>query len=754
MSIFINHFKWFTVPLEGTLTRDATGKKSTPVFPANWRKVYSQTKNTGGGLLGLLTGKINNLIVVDCDNLPAVQMMEALDPNSKWKFVSAGKIGCSWVYAIDSDSDTSSFSVSDTVAIDFLGEGRMCYLPSKFNKTKIWAETTEYPEKMPLAVHTFLNSIRNKAIKPTVVSTETHLKLAGIISKFISSGGEYNKTLFKIITPKDFRGENEYIVTGSLHPKNVPEGRGSEYLSKVSAILGADESISVDMYFKAMNNINSMKVRPKPEKEFMLEVLNYMVTGKAKIGDTPIWKYTPTWGEGAYMKTSLDGEIIESFFDQLRNSYFVWNQSSGIVKEFNDRAKTLSYIQAVTGETIKAHEYTSEKKLVDVVFDPTIPFGKLSSKIFNLAKRTKHMEILHNPSSYENIYSEPSTTIKYINSLIPDVQVREYLLRFIRTKLTTFKHSPVIPLFIGVAGSGKDTFTDLLFSIVGEEYGARPDAKTFLETHNGFLQDKYFIQLDEYGDSLASAKDKKEARGRLKAYSGSPNIQIRKMGMDAFNSTHSSTFILTANSNPLSLEKNDRRMLHISTPNILINQAWVEELGGIGKVINNIKSEVSDFCYYLATEYSNLSLDEYSLPLLTEERKEMIEDSVPLIKKIVYMTISNPYRLLTSAEEVGEINNFSAILQKGRIYISDLVELYISLGGELEGKKARRLMVTEIKNQGVVLGRTSRNNETNSFFVTCQLTEIDKSRISSLLVASKKDIDGIGEGNIDITEML
>ncbi|GAG17752.1 unnamed protein product, partial [marine sediment metagenome] len=243
--------------------------------------------------------------------------------------------------------------------------------------------------------------------------------------------------------------------------------------------------------------------------------------------------------------------------------------------------------------------------------------------------------VLNNAFAHKN-YKKPTAILNYLKSLIPNDESREYILRFLRTKLTTFKQSPVILYFIGKAGSGKDTFVSLLSKIIGGDYVTSPSSKVFLETYNGWTMDKYIVQLDEYGNKVTRAFERQEVLGRLKTYTGSPIIQIRAMRQDGFNYRHSITYILTDNSNPLPIELDDRRFYLIETPNKLSEEKWVKEMGGITKAIDKIDSEVLDFCCYLATDVDNLSPDEYMEPPLTENKEELILSSLPAIKKLTY----------------------------------------------------------------------------------------------------------------------
>jgi hypothetical protein len=344
---------------------------------------------------------------------------------------------------------------------------------------------------------------------------------------------------------------------------------------------------------------------------------------------------------------------------------------------------------------------------------------------FNLFVRTPELSVLNSPDNYATAYKKPICTLKYFETLIPNEFMRNFLFSFLRTKLTTFKPSPIILYMVGVPGSGKDTFTDILSTIIGGDYTTKPNAKVFLETHNGWIMDKFFVQLDEYGNSLTRYADKQEVLGRLKTYSGSDSLMIRSMGQDGFKHKHLTTFILTANSNPFPLEIDDRRVAYLRTPNNLAEADWVKDHGGIAEVILKIKEkEVIDFCYYLATEVKNLTGDEYNKPPMTEERDEMILDGLYPSEKIAYLIHKKMFvRLKQLAGDYG-VAHFTDSWKDGRIRHERLAELYQSLTGGAGDEKANSVVMA-LKKYGYKREYTTLANVGKiSYYAVAQVAEI------------------------------
>ena len=274
-----------------------------------------------------------------------------------------------------------------------------------------------------------------------------------------------------------------------------------------------------------------------------------------------------------------------------------------------------------------------------MVAKPSLPFGfsyddDAVTRTLNTFIHTPELMILHDPQAYKEHYQRPTTILNYFETLVPEENMRNYLLSFTKRKLTTFAYSPVILYFLGAHGSGKDTYVSILETIMG--HVSRPTVKEFLEVYNGWMLDTYFAQLDEYGNQLTKLSEREEALGKLKAYTGKNKVMVRTMRTDGFSYEHNLTFIMTANKNPLMLEDGDRRIAFLPTPNVLAKADWVVEAGGITVVHDRIMSEIKDFCYYLATEVESLSPSEYMVPPESDSKLALIADSMFAAQRIAF----------------------------------------------------------------------------------------------------------------------
>ncbi|UOF81434.1 viral dsdna helicase [Caudoviricetes sp.] len=707
---FIN-LGWHTVPLSGQLDRLPSGKKTTPIFPQNWKEIYSKTRNTSPTSLGgVITGSVSNIIAIDCDNTAAYNLVRSLDPTNTFVFKSLGKKdaegnpieAATFIYQYTDDCPQSYKLHNDILAIDFLSNSGFAYLPTAANTTKIaWADTADplpQPPVMPLSLVTLIQSLKPQ--KPTaqpahdsLAYSQPALYLAPQL-KTMADSKKPSYALFKTITPRDFRDMPEYIRQGYLLPDQVPDGRGSEYLSKVSAILGADSSVNETLYASSMQLINNMFSKPMPRAQLDSTIIEPMALGRASIDGVPIWKYNPNWEDNKLIYSSKWGDTLDVFFDSQRELYYCVNNTSLEVKDFSKDEAIVAYLESITRDNIPKKAFKQQIPLVSVISSPTCDYGfhtpPNGRTQFNSFTPSYMLSVFKNPKAYAHKYRYPKTIVNFLNTLIPDHMSRNYLLQFLRRKFDKFEYSPAIIYLLGVSGAGKDTLVGIIERMIGPTSMARPSADEFLEHYNGWLLDKYFAQLDEYGNQLVRYDQKESALGKLKAYTGKSEVQIRQMRNDGYNYHHSCTFIMTANKNPLFLDADDRRVALFACPNILKDADWVINAGGVGAVQQQIVAEHLDFAYMLATEVDNLDLDDYMCPPESADKRTLIASKLNAGDHLVYLLKNCMFRELEETATVHGITNLFDHAADGKIYEDALYELY----SEMTDQKGTRRGLT------------------------------------------------------------
>lgn len=704
---------WHTVPLAGKLERNEDGTKTIPQFGSNWREKYQVEKNVKNSPLGgTITGKVSGILAIDCDNEATWQLFRSLDPYNDFVFISKGKgkEAGTLIYKYD-DRLPQNFTIhEDGIDLDFYTNHGFVYLPTKANKSKVplshpLPPVPELPETV-LALLTRLYKSTRQVIVDETATQNTNLFtanfLAPLVEQFVRGRGDYMPGLFRVITPKKFRQEKQYLESSHLHPNNVAEGDGSTYLSSVSAILGADLSISQELYVEAMVYINELFDEPMDATRLDKTIVNPMINGKANVGGVVIWNYDAEWEQYRSIFPTKDQSTLEVVYDDLAKVHYTVDSSRGIFATFARDTDLYNHLVAVTATPMSKKDLIHGVPLVKTVTHPHRPFGfnpgnDSTKRDFNIFKATPALNIFYKPEEYAEKYKEPETTLKFFETLIPDPLMRDYLFGFLKTKLTSFKYSPVVLYFLGVPGSGKGTFVRIIEEIFG--LVPAPTAQEFLDKFNRWVMGAYFVELDEYGDSLSTLREKEEAIGKLKALTGKRKVDIREMRMNSYSYEHNITFIMTANKNPLMLDDNDRRIALINTPHVLADQQWVKDDGGIDVVFNKILDSVNDFCYYLATEIKHLPAADYMRPPMFEGKFELIADNMPAAARIAYCFKQRQIHYLTELCLDYACDETAKAIETGEVMLSELDDLYQEL---TQDKGTRRALIKALRDNGGV----------------------------------------------------
>ena len=704
---------WHTVPLSGKLERNSDGTKTIPKFEKDWRETYQETRNVKNCKLGgTITGEVSNIIAIDCDNEATWKLFRSLDPYNDMVFISKGKgKDCgTLIYKYDSDLDTNFTIHEEGIDLDFYSNHGFVYLPTAANKTKVPLEVVEEPPELPeLIKFTLMRFYKSTVVRIQSESSSNNTDnrftasyLAPLVEQFTRGKGVYMPGLFRVITPKRFRQHKSYVSNAHLHPNDVEDGDGSAYLSSVSAILGADPSISQELYVEAMVYVNDLFDNPLEQKRLDSTIVNPMINSKANVNGEAIWKYDKEWEQYRSLFTTKDQSTLEIVYDDIARVFYAVDSSRATYSAFTKDGDLYNHLQATTATPKAKKEIIHGVPLVRTVTQPHTDFGfnvgrDSTKRDFNTFKATPALNVFYSPEEYSSKYVVPEITLKFFQSLVPDPQMREYLFRFLKTKLTTFKYSPVVLYFLGVPGSGKGTFVRIIEEIFG--LVPAPTAAEFLDKFNGWVVGAYFAELDEYGDTLATMREKEEAIGKLKALTGKQKVDIRKMRENSYSYEHNITFIMTANKNPLMLDEGDRRIALFNTPNILADQDWISDHGGVDNVIQEIMNKINDFCYWLSTEVEPLSAADYMRPPMFEGKFELIADSMPAAARIAYCFKERQLDYLTELCLDYDCDHVVSEIDSGEVKLSSVFELYMEL---TQDKGVRRTLIKSLRENGNV----------------------------------------------------
>ena len=717
---------WYTVPLtKQTLYRVPNGKKSEAGMPNKWTKYHDEFNEIPTTIGSVLPGKKSNLIVVDCDSSETTKMMEDLLPTYEAKTYSIGKLdkdkqpinGSKWFFL--HNPDIPAMHTGPHGLEVFTGNGgdkQQVYLPTQANTTTTpWEHMPniiDMPQSLQLIIEVWVASTKQKTPStPSTTYMSNHtFNLAPMVEKQLAND-KVSPTLFAIITPKSFRG-TLYREKGYLHPNDVEDGKGNDYMYMISAILGADKSISKDLFQRMMEFINSKWDQPYSTNE-LAKRIEYMTSGAAKTENGPLWSYDPDWEMARFMDYNKVEQMVEYYQDPSTLEVMEVNHTTSITRAVPS-TKFSSVLSLLTTKSIKGKN-KSEIFLATVparttVVAPTEAFGPLSRYRYNRFVATPGIEVIQNPNTYKEDYTRPEAFHQYLKSLMPQDEDRIYIMSHLRTKLTTFKYSPVVYYFVGAPGSGKGMFGKMVERLVGTQYVATDLGKTELTgTFNPWLEGTFFAIFEELHEALKGYADNQLGASNIKKWTGSDTCQIRRMRTDGYLSPMLATFILNQNGNTFRMDINDRRYYFIDSPKPLDFK-----IGEEARATN-----ILDIAYYIATEYPLLSDRDYVIPPMSETKKASIMDKQPYeIQILTYLAngeFDKVYFMLNASG--ASMDLFIAHRVDDYIYEDALIDIYRAgtvIGDSLDDKEILHKWKNGIK-AGILPGQPDKPYSNNQY---------------------------------------
>jgi len=738
-----------TVPLNGkNIHRTANGKKEGYSFPSDWQRQYSDELNElASPIGGLLTG-VDGVVAIDCDDFKTYNLFKSLDPTNPAFMDSVGKLDkdgnpleCGTILYSYSEDIPPSFRTTNGYDLDFYNGTGMVFLPTEKNETKTsWQEDEEgklynhlgdlikFPT-MPTAVISLLELLKHRPVEQTTIAqTSIAQKGKGFLGKVLENldltKGDYYPIITKILTPKEYRTEL-YIKQGHLHPNDI-QGSGHIYLFKIACAIASDNTVDKDLFIDIMDYLNELWDEPMPAKKLNKTIVAPIASGRqCNDRGEPYWQYDENWESvgGFTVISKRDQELIEVFYDSNKMGFYIYNVAGEEIQSIPKRNDLVNHLQAVSGSF-------NQKELIDYAEDihtysvPTQDFGYFNNdRDFNLFKASRPLKILNDQSIHKDSYKLPTEFINYMEHFIPSEEQRTYFLRLLRTKLTTFEYSPVVPYIIGVQGSGKNTIMTVLQNIMGGSQYVKTDigGEQFLEKYNAWLMDTYFVQLNELGDTVTTSGDKKKAQGILKNYTGSKVFEARRMHTDPFTYEQKAMFIMTANNSPLTIDDTDRRLYYISTPNTFDHSPQCMASDPVS-VYHAIMAQTDDIAYWLATEFNNLQAQDYVRAPEAEGKMEMVFGSLNSSTKIAWALDNGQFDMLMEWL-IDPMAIFNADVANDRIWLKNIAEAYSHHSNTDDTEQVIKLAM---KSQGFKLHFGSHKGKTNmGYYVVPHLSDYD-----------------------------
>ncbi len=734
---------YHTVPLIGHhIKRNPQGKKYGYSFTNDWAKVnatnINQLPTPIGGLL------LDILVAIDCDCEKSYNLFRQLDPTNQAYFNSIGKldsngspIKCGTILYLRSPDLPPSKKLKGTLDLDWFNNSGMVFLPTESNETKTAWQTNlsgtlfnqdNQPvvfKHMPPLVESLLKLViatppPMKTIAETSYSSSSKGYLAIQLEQFPLKHEIYDPAVTRLLTPREYRN-SKFKQQGHLHPQDA--GARHDYLFKIMCTLAGDNTVDRTMALDTILYINSLLDPPRSVKQMHSEIIDSIISGHQKNPDgNPYWQYDPNWEDNRSFTavSKIDGDLLHIFYDPFKGLYCVYNTVTDYIKEFKRKGELMEHISATSIGSFNQKEAINDMTNLKTVLEPTEDFGYIKDDTeFNFFKPTEALRIMSNPSIHKEEYRRPDEFINFMEHFIPDPTQRDYLLSLVKTKLTTFENSPVVPYIIGVPGSGKGLFMSVLENIISKQYVSKDvSGGAYISQFNKtILENKFFVNLNELAETLANKTERTLAIGNLKLHTGSDTFQCHGKGQNVYTADMNAMFIMTANKSPLDVEDDDRRIAYMGCPNTFKSSPQCQSAKSHKDIITAMMSQTLDIAYYLATEIDLLSDDAYSEAPKWKTRDEMLlKGKYP--SEVIHYCITHKkldvlYAHLDKRDALQLFNGESRSTSRNgatSIFLDDMVDSLLALTSMTDPIEARDILITTFEKVDWIRGAGSKKD--------------------------------------------
>lgn len=610
----------------------------------------------------------SNIVGVDFDDEHCFHVALSIDPDCTYIAKGVGKGGGHFIYRSSNigyiQKHITNPNGCNIPEMDLQMGRKLILLATEANETKelLTPQITSYDQvaEMPMAMQVFIVQLyQNHQLKQatlggnnTTSSTHADSRLHYIVKEALEDTSIYYHKFFNVVTTKKYKGimaqEPKYPDMPYI-PDNLPmEESGHSYLLSIATILGRDPSVDQEMFVKAMHYTNNLFSEPYTTQK-LDEMLNYITSGKSKIGNEKTWQYNPDWNKAGMIYTDNFGQSHEvfSFIEGGGVKYLDHNHITNEITQLNTSGSVIDQIKI----TSKRNGSMSKDRLMErssmarIISDPLRPFGAIRSdnKVeFNTYLRSEEQEILYNPEIYQG-YKRPDTTLRFLENSFGYERCHEFFLPFIKRKFTTYEFSPLIIVLYGPPHSGKSAVTNGILRPFsqGRNINLTPEVAT--EKYDDWKVGKDIVLIDEVHHTRADIRSKMVQV--MNTISGSSVLSgIRAMQMSASSTEYKNTITIFVTCNKtvaLSSEAQDRRLV--------ICRSYKTAADALGMSNNSIftalHEESKDFAYYLATEVVELPKPQYlSNDWLKDEIYHQFQESaVPLVQAIATAVSNNNF---------------------------------------------------------------------------------------------------------------
>lgn len=678
---------WYCVPYE-SITYNEEGKK-VAYPPTKWRDYRYNRCMTESPAGAVICGQNSGVVVIDCDTMEAVQHVLSV---ARWDGIHtasdlegpdvADKIGLvvktsrgvhfyfAWEPELDYDVKGPKTDVQAT-------ENKLVYLATTEEASQgkhIVACNRVYEDGVhKIKLHNMPDKLKEWCVSLRDSKEETEarktVRFGGGVPLAKVPIGTHN--YLRRVTPKSFRSDPHYRALidkrGYLHPDDIRDGDGNDYIIAVAGIMASDPTIDYDAFFTHLEWINDQWTNPLSQDALRSKVMPYAL---GKYEGCP-FNYDEDWEKAAYSFTDVDGNGVTIAYDLLSGKFVIGEHEQGRVM-LKSSTDVVNYYTNRTGVKMQASTIASFIPGVNVTFDPLKPFG-LHDKTFNTYKHSKYVDILNeheaNFSAEEIEESKHCVLLPFFEHLFREQT--GYWLSFLKRKLTTFEYSATtFCLFDSRGGAGKGALQTLLATFVGDDKVGAISQEAFRAKFTAPYEGKLFVFHNEYSDE---PKARASNTDLIKERTGSPLMEIERKGSDPYKARNMCTFFVTSNRISVELKDGDRRFC-VSNCDMKFDDVF----GGMEHFYKlNSDEAMTQLAIYLKTCVTSVRDKDYMQPPTSQIKEAFVE-----------LTMTRPEQFVKAVKEhdwftVRETGGDKAILAQHNLIdltaVADHMELNIKV---------------------------------------------------------------------------
>ena len=580
------------IPLPYSIIREhSTGKKlyvnlktkeqsDKPIWtPNNWQ-TFENPKNQK--TLSYAIRPDSDLVVIDCDDQTTTDTMTSLTIDSTDAYVVVSDKGEKHFYYTPTDYyiESKIYSSSRKKAgskIDVLHGKCLVFAVCEKNETKsVLHGSLDNLTPIPDSVVDYLVS-QLSSFELSMEASGDFSPVTSYLAPLIDSSlglygrsGDYRdiQNVMQLITPSKYKD----LVKPDYHPDRLVKGDGTSYIQALTAKLGRDPSVSLDLMHEVITLITK-KLWSDPWSNSALTAHLKSIPQQKYESGKPLFVYDPNATNKPLV--SMNKYPYMPVYRTLDDEYVIAKTNGTVeyIKGLSNFKKAMMSVNFkllhLNQEILIESRITPVTQQMETVVVRHLPykqsgtFDDAGTLTYNTYTPTRFLSIIRGEHMADAKYREGSTpTIdKLLSNLMKDHPEESNTVdrfeQFIAHKLKTLEYSPIVFQLMGNRGTGKGTLMNLLHTITNAT--AKSNFNASNDQFNKNFDGAMFINEDEgvITNKLIEA---------IKKASGNKTIDIEGKAKDKYTSQNIATYIYSSNS-PLLLAQtvDDRRCVPLSS---------------------------------------------------------------------------------------------------------------------------------------------------------------------------------------------